>query len=279
MGSKKHRIHNTDIDNLISNLRGEVGEIIFTWILMRSFIAEANTLTTSDIEKDMANPRLSVINALIDKLSDEIVARLSELAELKIGRLTFYFAHVKLNQLQNEVSDYSRFIKRQGFHQKRNYDISHKELPEKWSDHKSIHIPYETILKGIAIALKLMKAIDSAHLGPRAKYLWREMRRRRYSSPYLYPAKVGYMLMPYLWLSQSDRAKIIKEETQDGRDIWVDMQITVNGKETTIKAYGELGAIILGGRLILFDESFVELTSINFGVREGDNTGEQDSSK
>jgi hypothetical protein len=270
VGRKKLRILNTDIDNLVSNLRAEVGEVIFAWILMRSFMAEAASLRTHDVEKALTNPRLSIIDALVEKLKDEIVARLSELAEQKVGQLTFYFVRVKLDRFENEVQNYENFIKKNRFREKRNYDISHKQLPEQWADHKHIHIPYFTILRGIAAALRLMKGMDAAHLGPRAKYLWWEMRRRRYS--FGMPAKVQYMLMPHLWLSSSDRARIIKEETEEGRDIWDDMPILINGKETTVKACGEWGAIILENRLLLFDESFVELTSIDFnrGSEPGD---------
>ena len=58
----------------------------------------------------------------------EIVARLSELAEAKIGQLTFYFASQKLKALATEVEAFSDFIVREKFQQKRNLDISHKNL-------------------------------------------------------------------------------------------------------------------------------------------------------
>ena len=38
MSREKLRIHNTDLDNLVSNLRGEVGEIISSWGLMRDLL-------------------------------------------------------------------------------------------------------------------------------------------------------------------------------------------------------------------------------------------------
>lgn len=273
MSNKKLRTHNTDIDNLISNLRGEVGEIVFAWVMMRSFMAQSAGLRTTDLEKDFENPQLVMLDALTDKLNDEIVARLAELAEQKVGRLTFYFAHLKLDQLEKETAEFARFIDKNRFQEKRNYDISHKELPEKWTDHKLIHIPYRVIVQGIVMALRLMKKVDTLHLGPRAKYLWREMRRRRYKIAY--PAKVGYMLLPYLWLSADDRMAIIKEEMDEGRDGWKDMPIRINGKDTTIKAYGEFGAIILGGQVVLFDESFLELTAIDFPSKGGTNVNVQ----
>ena len=160
-------------------------------------------------------------------------------------------------------------MRKNRFHEKRNYDISHKELPEQWSDHKYIHIPYATLLKGVGLALRLMKKIDTHVLGPSAKYLWREMRKRRYSITY--PARVRYALLHYLWLSHNDRLRIIKEEMEEGRDVWKDMSLEINGHKRTIKACGRWGAIILNGRLIPLDAPFIELTSITTGVtREGE---------
>lgn len=98
MSRKKLRIHNTDVDNLVSNLRGEIGEMIFTWGLMRDLMVKASQLRTNDVAKNMENQDLCTLRILIGKLNDEIVARLSELAEQKVGRLTFHFAQVKLGQ-------------------------------------------------------------------------------------------------------------------------------------------------------------------------------------
>lgn len=169
MSNKKLRIHNTDVDNLISNLRGEVGEIISAWVMVRSFMVQASALRTADLQKDFQNPQLVLLDALTDKLSDEIVARLAELADRKVGRLTFFFAQLKLNQLDKEINLFILFIEKNRFQQKRNYDISHKELPENWTDHKLFDIPYTVIVRGIVMALRLMKKIDTLHLGPRAK--------------------------------------------------------------------------------------------------------------
>jgi hypothetical protein len=261
MSKTKLRIHNTETDNLISNLRGEVGEIVSTWVLMRSFMAQADQLRTTDYLKDMENRQLGWFNTLIDKVENEIISRLAELAEQKVGRLNFHFAHLKLNALEKETLDFARFIRKNRFEEKRNYDISHKELPEKWTEHKVINIPYITVLKGVTRAFRLMKKIDTLHLGPRAKYLWREGRKRRYKP--MHPAKVGYMMLPYLWLPDEERFKIIQEEMNEGRDIWKDMPIKINGKETIVKTYGEMGALVLGGRIVLLDSSFIELTSID----------------
>ena len=96
MGNKKLRVINTETDNLVSNLRGEIAEVVTTWVLMRHFMASAAGLQTDDVKKDFGNPDLSFLYVLKDKLEDELVARLSELAEEKIGRLSFYFAAEKL---------------------------------------------------------------------------------------------------------------------------------------------------------------------------------------
>jgi hypothetical protein len=260
MSNKKLRLHNTETDNLISNLRGEVGEIIYAWVLVRNIMAETNGLKTSDPAVDMENPRLAVLNTMIDKLEDEIVARLSELAEQKVGRLNFHFVQIKMSKFEKEVEEYARFIKKNRFHEKRNYDISHKELPEKWTEHKFILIQYKTLVEGIVIALRLMKKIDAEFLGPSSKYLWGEMRKRRYKP--LYPAKISYMLLPYLWPSNEVRIKIIQEEMKAGREVWKDMNVVINGVERTIKACGKWGAILLGDRFLVLPDSFIELTEI-----------------
>lgn len=198
MSRKKLRILNTELDNLISNLRGEVGEIIQSWVLMRSLMAKRTHLQTNDVKKDMENEELTLINILVDKLRDEIVARLSELAEKKVGHLRFYFVQEKLGQFKDEISKFHKFIDCKKFREKRNYNISHKQLPELWSDHKHIHISYRSVITGIALALRLIKKIDRAVIGPRAPYLWQEMRKRRYKP--LAPPKVSYMLLPYLMI-------------------------------------------------------------------------------
>ena len=64
--------------------------------------------------------------------------------------------------------------------------------------------------------------------------------------------------------------RIIKEELYIGCNKWIDMHVKINGKETTIKTYGELGALILGREMLLLDESFIDLTSINVLPSEAD---------
>lgn len=268
MSHEKLRTHKTDLDNLVANLRGEVGEIIFAWMLLRDFLAAAIAAQSSDIQKDMQDPQLAVLNALTDKLSDEIVGRLSELAERKIGRLNFYFASVKLKALDKDVEAFERFIKTNRFHEKRNYDVAHKELPEQWNQHKYIHIDYRIVRRGVVMALRLTKKIDRIVLGPSSRFLWREMRKRRY--PPGYPAKVRYMLLPYLALSGEDRARIVVEEMAEGMNVWEDMETTFNGRPACLKACKKWAVVALENQLLALDNyPLQKLTSIETGPPQG----------
>jgi len=73
------RIHNTDPHYLISNLRGEVGEVIVTWTLWRRLVGQANGRRSGSIPDDLGNAELVALDLLCNKLHDELVARLSEL--------------------------------------------------------------------------------------------------------------------------------------------------------------------------------------------------------
>ena len=262
MSRQKLRIHNTQIDNLIANLRGEVGEVITSWVLLRHMKARERELMSGDLAKDMASESLAFATMLRTKLADEIVARLSELAEAKIGRLTFHFAGQKLNGLDANVQAFSAFINRKKFQQKRNLDISHKELPEQWASRAPLVIPYRTLLRGIADALRMMKKIDAIVLGAGGKYLWHEMRKKRYQL--VAPASAMYMMLPYLKLSAEVRQRIVVEDMAEGRQVWSEMTTTINGKEATIPVCREWGVLLLGGRMVVLDNyPLPQLASIN----------------
>jgi len=253
MGNKKLRVINTEADNLVSNLRGEVGEVVTTWLLMRHFMTSAVRLQTGDVTKDFGNPDLAFLYVLRDKLEDELVARLSELAEERIGQLNFFFAAEKLGNFHVETERFCKFIHKNRFRQKRNQDISHKELPEKWEDHRApVHIPYSTILNAIGRALRLMKRIDRHVLGPSAPYLWREARKRRYR-PILSPPRVQFMLLPYYHLSKEDRLRIIREEEREGMQVWTEMPTTINGLPTKVLASQRWGVLMLGDYPVALD--------------------------
>jgi len=232
MSRKKIKIKNTDTSNLVSNLRGEVGEIIASWTLLRNFILVSEEFR-ADIKEKLNNPRSISSSVLTNKLSDEIVARLSELAEKKTGRLTFYFAGIKLVAFSKEIKDFEKFIREKKFKKKRNSSISYKTLPEKWEDHRIILIPYKDIVKGVAKALRLMKKIDRAFLGPSSKYLWEEMRKRRYK-PTL-PPMAGYLMLPYYRLSKENRKKILLEEINEGICKWESINTLINGKKEKVR--------------------------------------------
>lgn len=258
----KQRIHNTQMDNLIANLRGEVGEVITSWVLLRHMRARERELTSGDIAKDMASESLAFVTMLSTKLADEIVARLSELAEAKIGRLTFYFAAQKLNGVDADVQAFSAFIIREKFQQKRNADISHKELPEQWATRAPLVISYQMLLRGIAAALRIMKKIDAIVLGAGAKYLWHEMRKKRYQL--IAPASAMYMMLPHLKLSAEIRQRVVIEDIAGGRQAWSEMTTTINGQEVTVSVCPEWGVLLLGCRIIALDNyPLRRLASIN----------------
>jgi hypothetical protein len=171
---EKLRIANTDLDNLVGNLRGEVGEVITTWIVMRQFMAQGAQLSSGVAARDINNRQLAFVGMLADKLRDELIGRLSELAEKKIGQLTFYFAARKLGVLETEVELFEDFVINRRIRDKRNRDVSHKHLPEKLADRSDIYIPYPVLVRAVAMVLRLMKQIDRRVLGPSATFCWRE---------------------------------------------------------------------------------------------------------
>lgn len=246
--SARLRAANTETDNLISNLRGEVGEIITSWVLMREFRSEATKLTTGDIKRDFENQVLTRTLLLIQKLEDEIVARLSELAEEKIGRLNFFFAAVKLKDFNAEALAFKRLIVKNGLRHKRNRDISHKELPEQWVDHRHFSVPYRAVLTCTAAAVRLMKQIDRGVIGPAAPCLWREARKRR--RHYMLPPKVGYLLLPHLNLSPQERCEIVLKEIQEGRAALKEFPTVVNGKPASVLGSRNWGVLLLDGSLV-----------------------------
>ena len=102
------------------------------------------------------------------------------------------------------------------------------------------------------MALRLMKRIDRKVIGPAAKYLWPEMRKRRYKL--MNPAKAAYLMLPYLNLMPDVRRAVILEEMDEGRAVWSNMTSTINGVEVTVSTCREWGAFLLGGQLIVLDQ-------------------------
>jgi hypothetical protein len=251
VSNAKRRINRTDLSNLVGNLRGEVGEVITSWTLLRHLKAEAAKLRSHDIAADMQNRPLTTLEVLSGKLEDEIVARLSELAQPKIGQLTFFFASIKLDAFDEDVAGFQRFVRSNGIEEKRNLDVSHKALPETFGEHRHRHIPYRTLLDGVARAVRLMKLIDQRVLGPSAPYFWHEMRRKRYQP--MAPPSAGYLIMPYMRLSDAVRARIIQEEVAEGRSVWTEMETVVDGVPANVLAAKEWGGLLIGRSLIMLD--------------------------
>jgi len=163
-------------------------------------MSQRRAIRSDDPRADLSNPELAFLNLLADRLNDDLVASLSELAEGKIGRTNFHFAEVKLGLALASARRFRKFVENNHFRRKRNQHIAHKEQPEQWLDHGliPIHIKYPTLLKALALAVRAMKAIDYIHLGPTSPHLWAEVRKKRYE--FMLPGKVGYILLPHMRL-------------------------------------------------------------------------------
>ena len=236
-------------------------------------MGEAARSSSGDPAKDIKNEGLSFVNLLVEKFRDELVGRLSELADDKIGRLNFHFAAVKLGRLSQEAQAFGQRVVRNGIRRKRNHDVSHKELPERWSDHRYLHIPYHTILRTVAAALRLMKKIDRSVIGPASPYLWREVRKRRYNV--MVPPRVGYLLLPEMFLSGSDRLRIVMDEVKEGTVVWSEMTTTVNETPARVFACKRWGVIVLGDRLFALERyPLQELQNITTAPPRGGNESE-----
>lgn len=267
MSGNKQKLYNTQTDNLISNLRGEVGEILLTWSLYKKLRKNVGYLYTNDWQKNFENPDLILLEILIDKLENDIVANLSELAEIEIGKLTFYFALRKLNiedELDPYFNEFRKNIKENKLTDKRNKFISHKQLPEKWTDHKEIYISMPVIGKCLSLAIRLMIKIDKIYLGPSAIYLWHECLKKK-SKPII-PLNVNYMMLPHMHLSIEDRKAIIKKEMEIGYKIWEKVRTKVDGEERDVIICKKWGAFLLpsGQIMIIADYPLLEVKEISF---------------
>jgi len=255
MTHPKLRIHNTALDNLVSNLRGEVGEITHSWILMRGLLAQANRRRSEPGVDPFADHELNTLYALADRLEGDIVARLSELAEDKVGRLNFHFASKKLaGKFDSEAEAFSRFVETNRFTTKRNQEISHKECPEQWSQHAPLHIPYRTILKTLAFAMRLMKRIDHVAVGPEASFFWPKLRHRRYDMKL--SAHVEYMIAPLIKLTQEERGAVLAEEAQAGTAVWEPMSTKVNGQQVTVLVNKKWAGILVSPQQVMFADNY-----------------------
>jgi hypothetical protein len=88
MATKNSIFHRTNTDNLISNLRGEVGEIVESWILMRELLITSKSLRTGDSKKDFSSPEYLKLLRIIDKFKNDIIRGYLNCQKKKSDRLT-----------------------------------------------------------------------------------------------------------------------------------------------------------------------------------------------
>jgi hypothetical protein len=87
---QKLRIQNTDLDNLISNLRDEVGEIITSWILLRNLMDGERKWSSDDISRDIQNQTLTFVISAVRSCRNPILLTNVRL----VGRLLLIAASV-----------------------------------------------------------------------------------------------------------------------------------------------------------------------------------------
>lgn len=246
-----------DYTKLVVQLRGEVGELIHSWVLLRHFLVGRRREATGVIEQDFKNQELWFLNAIIEKLENELFSRLSELAEtVKRGRITFENAASQISRAgfaacNDEIKTFREFIRSRQFEEKRNKEISHKEFVAEWDDERApIHVPYPVLVRAIALAMRVMKRIDREVYGTiHAKFMWHELRSRRYSMNLL--PRSSYMIAQDIRVPEPVRAQIIVEETRSGKFHQELMDARVNGVIVQIYASRKWGAINLGGNLMI----------------------------
>jgi hypothetical protein len=179
----------------------------------------------------------------------------------KLGGSHFTSPVKSFNAVEAEIQAFQRFIERHKFTEKRNSDISHKDLPENWSDHRYLHILYPTIVRAIAMAVRLMKRIDDLAVGPEARFFWSKLRQRRYDRTMR--AKVQYLLTPHIKLSAESRAAVMRDEMRRGKVFWEPMQTLINGQPAVVPVYKKWAAVLLNNGVIFLDVyPLIELQNI-----------------
>ena len=269
MAHEQLRIARTDRDVLVSNLRGEVGSAITTWVMLRHFIAQAAGLRSPDPQQDIGKRDLAFLEILIQKLEDELVAKMAELGDEKIGRTNFYFATQKLQSHVDGALQFTKFTVAKELRRKRNQEIAHREQAEKWFEDRPIHVSYGTLLEALALAVRLMKRLDRVVLGPAAPYLWHEARKKR--GDLLAPARAMYLLLPYYRLSPEVRMRVVAQEQAEGKVVWSEVRTKVNGQPASALVNKEWGLLLLGQRCVVLPEYPLQsLEAIDFGDQAHD---------
>lgn len=187
----------TDPDKLISYLRGEIGEIIQSWVILNIYDFKAYELQTDNISKDMQNENLQLLNIVRSKFRDDIISRLSELTSTKHGRLNFNFAADKFKIQKNEVKKFSEFLNEKNLIFRRNKNIAHKQISPKWEQIDPSPVVHKKVLtRAVAWAIFIMKNFDKEHFGKDYRKIWILERKRRYKLDM--PGNVKYMMLPYI---------------------------------------------------------------------------------
>lgn len=262
MTTSKSKLSPEQIEVLVTHLRGEVGEIVTSWTFMREYIVQLSASNSGADKLDLQNPAHSRLMYLRAKFADDIIGRLSELAQQKKGRTNFAAAARVYPHLLERCKAFEKYLKDHQFHVRRNTEISHKQLPSHWRNRVSPpEIEYRILIRAVAFALSLVKAIDQEQLGPASTYLWHEMRKKRYAL--LFPARLAYWLMPYFHLAPETRFKILRAEIQAGQEVWEPMDTSINGKKAKVLACKRWGIIRIGKQLTAFDKyPLIELNEI-----------------
>lgn len=191
------KIENTDLNLLLSELRGEIGGIIETWIFYRDHKIIVSHLSTNNFEIDLKNRELNKFIRMKKRYEDEIISRLSELAHKSYGKVNFYFTIRALKKFDSEFKDYEDFITSHKIKARRDEYISHKKMPQKNEIQRGeYHINYQTIIKAIVRAIMLMKMIDNEVYGDITKLQWKQVRKLRYD--FELPLEANYKILNYI---------------------------------------------------------------------------------
>ena len=187
----------TDPDKLIGHLRGEVGEIIQSWVILNIYDLKSNELQTNDIADNIKNENLLLLNLVRYKFRDDIISRLSELTSTKHGRLNFHFAADKFKIQKDEITEFGNFLKEKNLIFRRNKNIAHKQMSPKWEQiDPSPAIRRRVLVKAIGWTIRIMKKFDQKHLGEDYRRVWTLERKLRYKLDA--PGAAKYMMLPYI---------------------------------------------------------------------------------
>jgi hypothetical protein len=183
-------------EKIVTLLRGEVGEVIQSWVVFKIYSAKAAELRSVNLHEDKENQQLTLINLVRSKFRDDLILRLAELSSRRYDTINFHFAADKFKIQQNEVKAFREYLKVHHIEFRRNNNIAHKHISPTWKELDPMpHVPYLVITKAIAWAISLMKKFDKEYFGDGYKLIWQEERKCRYELEG--PASAKYLLLPY----------------------------------------------------------------------------------